>query len=128
MKKILEILQKLSQTGKWKWVLHYRDSRRLKENARLYPKAKEKTDLLNKCKEDGLLDILPYHECDLVSRQEPNYLQCLCHQQVQNISFRYPVFVTDSETDGVFEKNGILTMTVNSFLMGLLSKTIYGFT
>ncbi|XP_055011431.1 uncharacterized protein LOC129409429 isoform X2 [Boleophthalmus pectinirostris] len=128
MKKILEILQKLGQTGRWKWVLHYRDSRRLKENARLCPKAKDKTDLLNKCKEDGLLDILPYHECDLVSRQEPNYLQCLCHQQVQNISSRYPVFVTDSETDGVFEKNGIMTMTVNTFLMGLLSKTINGIT
>ncbi|KAK7891898.1 hypothetical protein WMY93_023861 [Mugilogobius chulae] len=124
MNKVLEILQKLSQTGKWKWVLHYRDMRRLKENARLCPKAKEKTDLLNKCKEDGLLDILPYHECDLMSKQEPNYLQCLCHQQVQNISSRYPVFVTDSKTDNGFEKNGIMTVTVNSFLMGSLIKAI----
>ncbi|XP_072291456.1 uncharacterized protein tasor2 [Eucyclogobius newberryi] len=128
MKKILEILQKLSQTGKWKWLLHYRDSRRLKENARLCPKAKEKTDLLNKCKEDGLLDILPYHECDLMSRQEPNYLQCLCRQQIQNISSRYPVFVSDSRTDNGFEKNGIMAMTINSFLMGLLRKTINGST
>lgn len=128
MRKVLEILQRLIQTGKWKWVLHYRDSRRLKENARLCSGAKEKTDLLNKCKEDGLLDILPYHECDLMSREEPNYLQCLCRQQVQNISARYPVFVSDSETNRGFEKNGILTMTVNSFLLDSLSKIIKGLT
>uniref|UniRef100_A0A8C6T247 DUF3715 domain-containing protein n=1 Tax=Neogobius melanostomus TaxID=47308 RepID=A0A8C6T247_9GOBI len=115
MKNILEILQRLIQTGKWKWMLHYRDIRRLKENARLCPDAKEKTDLLNKCKEDGLLDILPYHECDLMSREQPNYLRCLCHQQVQTYQ---------PETDKGFEKNGIVTMTVNSFLMDSLHKII----
>lgn len=34
MKKMSEIFIRLSKTGKWKWLLHYRDSRRLKENAR----------------------------------------------------------------------------------------------
>lgn len=34
MKKIAEILQDLSRRGKWKWMLHYKDSRRWKENAR----------------------------------------------------------------------------------------------
>lgn len=34
MKKISQILQELSGMGKWKWILHYKDSRRLKENAR----------------------------------------------------------------------------------------------
>ncbi|CAL9696878.1 unnamed protein product [Knipowitschia caucasica] len=121
--KVWGILKTLCKTGKWKWVLHYRDSRCLKENARLCPKAREKEYLLNKCKEEGLLDILSYHECDLMTRQEPNYLQCLCHQQVQNISARYPVFVSDLKTDCRFEKNGIMTMTVDSFLMGLISKT-----
>ncbi|XP_037109724.1 uncharacterized protein tasor2 isoform X2 [Syngnathus acus] len=29
-----EVLRELNQTEKWKWLLHYRDSRRLKENAR----------------------------------------------------------------------------------------------
>ncbi|XP_059190330.1 uncharacterized protein tasor2 [Centropristis striata] len=116
MKKMKEILQELSRTGKWKWMLHYRDSRRLKENARLSPEAKEKKHFLNLCQEDGILEVLPYHECDLMSREQPDYLTCLVRLQVQNISARYPVFITDTTADSAFEKNGILTMTFDSFL------------
>ncbi|XP_052322414.1 uncharacterized protein LOC118396006 isoform X11 [Oncorhynchus keta] len=34
MKKMSGFLEGLSKKGKWKWLLHYRDSRKLKENAR----------------------------------------------------------------------------------------------
>eukprot|EP00064_Thunnus_orientalis_P017653 superscaffoldBa00003811_g17738 len=94
MKKMSEILQELSKTGKWKWMLHYRDSRRLKENARLSAEAKEKKHFLNWCQEAGLLEVLPYHECDLMSKDRPDYLSCLVRLQVQNVSARYLVFVT----------------------------------
>nr|XP_046251192.1 uncharacterized protein tasor2 isoform X2 [Scatophagus argus] len=117
LKKMAEILQDLSRTGKWKWMLHYRDSRRLKENARLSTEAKEKKHLLNWCQEVGILEILPYHECDFMSRDQPDYLTCLVRLQVQNISTRYPVFITDTATTGSsFEANGILTMTFGSIL------------
>ncbi|XP_040894265.1 uncharacterized protein tasor2 isoform X2 [Toxotes jaculatrix] len=122
LKKFFEILQELSRTGKWKWMLHYRDSRRLKENARLSAEAKEKKHFLNSCQDAGMLDILPYHECDLMSRDQPDYLTCLLRLQVQNISARYPIFITDTTTDGAFGRNGILTMTVNSFLTNSLSE------
>lgn len=62
--------------------------------SRLCVDAKEKGHLFNRCQEDGLLEILPYHECDLMSREQPDYLRCLCILQVRNISARYPVFVT----------------------------------
>ncbi|XP_028440088.1 uncharacterized protein tasor2 isoform X3 [Perca flavescens] len=124
MKKMSEILQERSRTGKWKWMLHYRDSRRLKENARLSAEAKEKTHFLNWCQEAGILEVLPYHECDLMSREQPDYLTCLVRLQVQNISARYPVFITDTTTDSAFGKNGILTMTFDSFLTYSPSKPI----
>ncbi|XP_042351730.1 uncharacterized protein tasor2 isoform X2 [Plectropomus leopardus] len=123
MKKMAEILQKLSRMEKWKWMLHYRDSRRLKENARLSEEAREKKQFLNSCQEAGILEVLPYHECDLMSRDRPDYLTCLVHLQVQNISARYPVFITDTTTDIKFKKNGILTMTFNSFLTCSPSET-----
>ncbi|XP_044211401.1 uncharacterized protein tasor2 isoform X5 [Thunnus albacares] len=123
MKKMSEILQELSKTGKWKWMLHYRDSRRLKENARLSAEAKEKKHFLNWCQEAGLLEVLPYHECDLMSKDRPDYLSCLVRLQVQNVSARYLVFVTDTTTDDAFGRNGILTMTVNSFLTNSPSET-----
>ncbi|XP_075998383.1 uncharacterized protein tasor2 isoform X2 [Genypterus blacodes] len=115
MRKISEIVQQLNTMGKWKWILHYRDSRWLKETAWRNAEAKKKKDFLTCCQEDGMLEVLPYHECDLKSKDQPNYLTCLVHLQVQHISSRYPVFVTDT-TDGTFGKHGILTMTVNSFM------------
>ncbi|XP_058500978.1 protein TASOR 2-like isoform X2 [Solea solea] len=116
MKKCSEILHELSKTGKWKWMVHYRDSRRLKENARLSAEAKEKQFFLNSCRDAGILEVLPYHECDAMSRHQPDYLTCLVRLQVHNISARYPVFITDATTDGTFGRNGIFTLTVNSFL------------
>ncbi|KAK5901987.1 hypothetical protein CesoFtcFv8_007291 [Champsocephalus esox] len=117
IKKTSEVLQELSKTGKWKWMLHYRDSRWLKENARLSLEGKEKQNFLNCCQEAGILEVLPYHECDLMSRDGPDYLACLVRLQVQNISARYPVFITDTTAENAFGKKGILTMTFDSFLM-----------
>ncbi|XP_075945458.1 uncharacterized protein tasor2 isoform X2 [Anarhichas minor] len=123
MKTMSEILQERSRTGRWKWMMHYRDSRRLKENARLSKEAKDKKLFLNFCQEAGILEVLPYHECDLMSRDLPDYLTCLVRLQVQNISARYPIFITDTTTDSAFGKNGILTMTLQSFLTSSPSET-----
>ncbi|XP_068579122.1 protein TASOR 2 isoform X2 [Cebidichthys violaceus] len=123
MKKMTEILQERSRMGRWKWMMHYRDSRRLKENARLSKEAKDKKLFLNFCQEAGILEVLPYHECDLMSRDLPDYLTCLVRLQVQNISARYPIFITDTTTDSAFGKNGILTMTFQSFLTSSPSET-----
>ncbi|XP_047452037.1 uncharacterized protein tasor2 isoform X2 [Mugil cephalus] len=116
MKKMYETMQDLSRMRKWKWMLHYKDSRRLKENARLSAEEKEKKRFLYLGQDAGILDVLPYHECDTISRDEPDYLSCLVRLQVQHISSRYAVFITDRTTDGTFERNGILTLTLNSFL------------
>lgn len=62
--------------------------------SRLSAEAKEKKQFLNVCQEAGILEVLPYHECDLMSRDQPDYLTCLVRLQVQNISARYPVFIT----------------------------------
>uniref|UniRef100_A0A8C7YG35 DUF3715 domain-containing protein n=1 Tax=Oryzias sinensis TaxID=183150 RepID=A0A8C7YG35_9TELE len=113
MKKIFQILQELSRTGKWKWMLHYKDSRRLKENARLSNEANDMKKHLFWGLDAGILEVLPYHECDLVSKDKPDYLKCLLNLQVQNIAYRFSVFITE---EGAFERNGILTMTLNTFL------------
>ncbi|XP_047245780.1 uncharacterized protein tasor2 isoform X2 [Girardinichthys multiradiatus] len=116
MKKISKNLEELSRMGKWKWMLHYRDSRRLKENARLSEEANQKKLFVYWCQDAGILEVLPYHECDQMTRDQPDYLECLLRLQVQHISSRFPVFITDTTTDSAFEKNGIFTMTLNTFL------------
>ncbi|XP_054896948.1 uncharacterized protein tasor2 isoform X2 [Poeciliopsis prolifica] len=116
MKKISKVLQELSRMGKWKWMLHYRDSRRLKESARLSEEANEKKLLMYWCQDAGITDVLPYHECDQMTRDQPDYLACLLRLQAQHVSSRFLVFITDATTESAFEKNGILTMTLNTFL------------
>ncbi|KAF4072527.1 hypothetical protein AMELA_G00264050 [Ameiurus melas] len=114
IKKVVGIMEELDKKGKWKWFLHYRDSRKLRESARCSPEAQRRKQFIDCCQEAGIVEVLPYHECDVISRDRPDYLRCLVHLQIQNISARFPVFVTDTPDD-CFEKNGILTMNIYTF-------------
>ncbi|XP_060788342.1 uncharacterized protein tasor2 isoform X4 [Neoarius graeffei] len=114
MKKIVGIMEELDKKGKWKWFLHYRDSRKLRESARCSPEAQRRKQFVDCCQEAGIVEVLPYHECDVISRGRPDYLRCLVCLQIQNISARFPVFITDTPDD-TFEKNGILTMNIYTF-------------
>ncbi|XP_053359520.1 uncharacterized protein tasor2 isoform X1 [Clarias gariepinus] len=114
MKKVVGIMEELDKKGKWKWFLHYRDSRKLRENARCSPEAQRRKQFLDCCQEAGIVEVLPYHECDVISRVRPDYLRCLVRLQIQNVSARFPVFITDTPDDS-FEKNGILTMNIWTF-------------
>uniref|UniRef100_A0A665WHM1 Uncharacterized protein n=1 Tax=Echeneis naucrates TaxID=173247 RepID=A0A665WHM1_ECHNA len=111
MRKFAEVLRELRRTGKWKWMLHYRN---------IFMK------FLNSCQETGILEVLPYHECDLMSRDQPDYLTCLIRLQVQNISARYPIFITGEilthEHIYFGTENGILTMTMDSFLTNSINE------
>ncbi|KAI5610389.1 protein FAM208B isoform X2, partial [Silurus asotus] len=114
MKKVVGIMEELDKKGKWKWFLHYRDSRKLRENARCRPEAQRRKQFIDCCQEAGIVEVLPYHECDIISRDRPDYLRCLVRLQIQNVSARFPVFITDTPDD-TFEKNGILTMNIYTF-------------
>ncbi|XP_029553074.1 uncharacterized protein LOC115152387 isoform X2 [Salmo trutta] len=117
IKKMSGFLEGLNKKGKWKWLLHYKDSRKLKENARSSAEAQGKKSFMDICQEAGMVEVLPYHECDVISRTRPNYLHCLVRLQVQNVSARLPVFITDTTADKAFAKHGIFTMNINSFLL-----------
>lgn len=56
--------------------------------------AEERKHFISWCQDVGILEVLPYHECDPLSRDQPDYLSCMIRLQVQNISSRYSVFVT----------------------------------
>ncbi|MCI4380631.1 hypothetical protein PGIGA_G00242210 [Pangasianodon gigas] len=114
MKKVVGIMEELDKKGKWKWFLHYRDSRKLRESARCSPEAQRRKQFIDCCQEAGIVEVLPYHECDVISRERPDYLRCLVRLQIQNVSARFPVFITDTPDDS-FEKNGILTMNIYTF-------------
>ncbi|XP_051964819.1 uncharacterized protein LOC127630954 isoform X2 [Xyrauchen texanus] len=114
MKKVVTILEELDKKGKWKWFLHYRDSRKLRESARSCPESRKKQQFIDCCQEAGIVEVLPYHDCDVISRDRPDYLFCVTRLQIQNATIRFPVFITDTPADS-FGKNGILTMNVWTF-------------
>eukprot|EP00066_Takifugu_rubripes_P016555 XP_011605821.1 PREDICTED: protein FAM208B isoform X2 [Takifugu rubripes] len=116
MEMVSGIIQELSRCGRWKWIFHYRHSRWLKEKSRLSAEAREKKNFISRCQEAGIVEVLPYHQCDHLSEDQPDYLTCLVHLQVQNVSARYPIFITDT-TNSSFGTYGILTLTLSSFLM-----------
>lgn len=62
--------------------------------SRFNAETEEKKLFLNWCQQEGILEVLPYHECDKVPGARPDYLSCLVRLQVQNISARHAVFIT----------------------------------
>lgn len=62
----------------------------------------DRKHFLDCCQDAGIVDVLPYHECDVISRDQPNYFQCLVRLQVQNATTRYPVFVTGNMAQSVY--------------------------
>lgn len=124
MKKVVGILEELDKKGKWKWFLHYKDSRKLRESVRSSQEARKKQRFIDCCQEAGIVEILPFHDCDVTSQGQPDYLFCLTHLQIQNASVRFPVFITDTSSDA-YEKNGILTMDINTFSRILSKDSCY---
>ncbi|XP_051786870.1 protein TASOR 2 [Erpetoichthys calabaricus] len=114
LKEIFYILDELNKKEKWKWLFHYRDQKILKENGRKNSTDHAKKYFMDFCQEAGIVDVLPYHDCDLVSQDRPMYLECMQRLQVQYIASRLAVFLTDTP-DECFEKSGILTLDKNTF-------------
>lgn len=88
---------------------HFCNSRKLRfkwtartDHSSLYSSSAEaqgKKSFMDICQEAGMVEVLPYHECDVISRTRPNYLHCLIRLQVQNVSARLPVFITGERSD-----------------------------
>nr|XP_015207798.1 PREDICTED: protein FAM208B isoform X1 [Lepisosteus oculatus] len=113
-KKMVSVLEEQGQNGKWKWFLHYKDCRRLKENGRTSIEDHTKQHFIDCCQEADIVEVLPYHECDLISQERPDYFSCLLRLQVQHVTARFAVFITDKPED-TFGKHGILATNINTF-------------
>ncbi|XP_064174582.1 uncharacterized protein tasor2 isoform X3 [Anguilla rostrata] len=114
LQRLVGLLEELSERSRWKWLLHYRDERELREGARWSSGARRLKQVVDRCQEAGLAEVMPYHECDVISRARPDYLSCLLRLQAQRATVRFPVFITDTP-EVSFEKCGILAMNLNTF-------------
>ncbi|XP_075781213.1 protein TASOR 2 isoform X2 [Pelodiscus sinensis] len=117
LKEIAKTLEKLNSYGRWKWLLHYKESKKLKEDTRVNPAAHKKNLILKSGQEANTIDVLHYHQCDSKSGTKSEHLKCLLNLQVQHVSARFAVYLAEkpSTCREVFESKGILVTDVNNF-------------
>nr|XP_054293168.1 protein TASOR 2 isoform X2 [Pongo pygmaeus] len=118
LKEIIKILEKLNGNGRWKWLLHYRENRKLKEDERVDSTAHKKNIMLKSFQSANIIELLHYHQCDSRSSTKAEILKCLLNLQIQHIDARFAVLLTDKPTipREVFENSGILVTDVNNFI------------
>ncbi|XP_072206017.1 protein TASOR 2 isoform X2 [Excalfactoria chinensis] len=116
LKEVVKVLEKLNRSGRWKWFLHYKESKKLRENIRVDANAHRKNLILKSCQD--LIEVLHYHACDSSSSPRSEYMKCLLNLQVQHVGARFAVYLTEkpSISRDVFESKGILVADISTFL------------
>ncbi|KAK2519327.1 Fam208b [Columba livia] len=118
LKEVVKVLEKLNRGGRWKWLLHYKESKKLREDVRVDANAHKKHLMVKSYQGADLIEVLPFHACDTTSSPKPEHVKCLLNLQVQRISARFAVYLTEKPglSREVLESNGILVADVNTFL------------
>ncbi|KAM6419447.1 protein TASOR 2 [Pluvialis apricaria] len=118
LKEVVKVLEKLNRSGRWKWLLHYKESKKLREDIRVDANARKKHLILKSCQGANLIEVLHYHACDSGSSPKSEYVNCLLNLQVQHVGARFAVYLTEkpSVSREVLESKGILVADVNTFL------------
>ncbi|XP_060794135.1 protein TASOR isoform X4 [Neoarius graeffei] len=127
LEKLQAFLQFLEeQSMPWKWKVHCKTQKKLKELSRSNSEALDLLNLLTTYQKKHLVEFLPYHECDAPLRQAPD-LDCLVKLQAQHTQLRHIIFLTDKSIDvPKFSSNGIITASLNDVMRdfeSLISRT-----
>ncbi|XP_074759654.1 protein TASOR 2 isoform X3 [Athene noctua] len=119
LKEVVRLLEKLNRSGRWKWLLHYKESKKLREDiSRVDANTHKKHLILKSGQGADLIEVLHYHACDSGGSPKAEYIRCLLNLQVQHVSARFAVYLTEkpSISREVLESKGILVADVNTFL------------
>ncbi|XP_036007474.1 uncharacterized protein LOC105938223 isoform X1 [Fundulus heteroclitus] len=96
---LLKLLEEHSSPESlWRWKIHCRTHKRLKEQARFRRDAANLLDLLSAYQKRQIIEFLPYHHCDMSNQQSPD-LDCLIELQARYTQFRHTVYLTEHPFD-----------------------------
>ncbi|XP_065499042.1 protein TASOR 2 isoform X3 [Caloenas nicobarica] len=118
LKEVVKVLEKLNRSGRWKWLLHYKESKKLREDVSVDTNARKKHLIVKSCQGADLIEVLPFHSCDARSSPKSEHVKCLLNLQVQRVSARFAVYLTEKPglSREVLESKGILVADINTFL------------
>ncbi|XP_031961527.1 protein TASOR 2 isoform X1 [Corvus moneduloides] len=119
LKEVVKVLEKLNRNGRWKWLLHHKESKKLRGDLSRGD-AQKKQLLLKWCQGAELVELLHFHGCDSPAAPESRHIQCLLELQVRHIHARFAVYLTEnpsgSSSREILESKGILVADINTFL------------
>ncbi|XP_038596892.1 protein TASOR 2 isoform X2 [Tachyglossus aculeatus] len=121
LKDVIRVMERLNENGRWKWLLHYQESKKLREYDRMDSIVRKKNSILKSCLGTNMIEVLHYHQCDAHPASKSEALKCLLGLQVQHIGARFAVYLTEkpAASSESFESSGILVTDVTTFVAAL---------
>ncbi|KAF7656332.1 hypothetical protein LDENG_00042900 [Lucifuga dentata] len=88
--------QQSSAESVWRWKVHCKTHKKLKEQAscRLKRDAAKLLDILSAYQKRLIVEFLPYHHCDRMNCQSPDQ-DCLLELQARYTQYRHTIFLTE---------------------------------
>ncbi|XP_030231723.1 protein TASOR isoform X1 [Gadus morhua] len=83
-----------SAEGVWRWRIHCKTHKNLKQQARFKKDAASLLDVLSAYQKRLMVELLPYHHCDMTKSQSPD-LECLIELQARYTQHRHLIFLTE---------------------------------
>ncbi|KAG7226668.1 hypothetical protein INR49_001838, partial [Caranx melampygus] len=101
----------------WKWKVHCKTHKKLKEQARFRRDAANILDLLSNYQKKQIVEFLPYHHCDMMNCQSPDQ-DCLIELQARYTQYRHTVFLTEHRFDTfpAYSSGGIIMAGIEEIL------------
>ncbi|XP_050930559.1 LOW QUALITY PROTEIN: protein TASOR [Lates calcarifer] len=101
----------------WRWKIHCKTHKKLKEQARFRRDAASILDLLSVYQKRQIVEFLPYHHCDMMNHQSPN-LDCLIELQARYTQYRHTVFLTEHRLEkfAAYSSCGIIVAGIDEIL------------
>ncbi|XP_077428923.1 protein TASOR [Vanacampus margaritifer] len=110
--------QRNSPQSVWRWKIHSKALKKLKEQARFRRDAASMLDVILKHHRQKIVEVLPQHHCDSSGQTSPD-LKCLIRHQAHHTRFRHTVFLRVHSLDFMrFSKSGVIAASVDEMLNG----------
>ncbi|XP_070759390.1 protein TASOR [Enoplosus armatus] len=109
--------QHSSPDSVWRWKVHCKTHKKLKEQSRFRRDAANLLDLLSTYQKRQIVEFLPYHHCDMTNHQSPD-LDCLMELQARYTQYRHTVFLTDHHYEKflAYSSGGIIVTSSEEIL------------
>ncbi|XP_069025657.1 protein TASOR isoform X2 [Embiotoca jacksoni] len=117
---LMSLEQFSSPESVWKWKIHCKTYKRLKEQARFRMDAASLLDVLSAYQKRQIVELLPYHHCDMTNDRSPD-LDCLLEHQARYTQYRHTIFLTEPRFEMFFaySSSGIIVAGVEEILHDL---------